>query len=143
MGADGRWNAAYAPRIRSTLLLLPRGKIEQLREPAGSGIGWIPSFSRVDRSAEYDPRWPNWWRWHRDRMTAIRRMLRALDEYSIVGVETNLAFFIEILNDAQFREGRFGYAFRCRFFSAEEWLPLEPSQEMELVAALAGRGAFG
>ena len=113
------------------------GKIEQLREPAGSGIrldsGVYPGWTVP---LEYDPLLAKLVAWAPDRMTAIRRMLRALDEYSIVGVETNLAFFIEILNDAQFREGRLDTRFVADFFSRRV-VALEPSQEMELVAALA------
>ena len=59
-------------------------------------------------------------------------MLRALSEYSIVGVETNLGFFREILRDAEFREGRFEHADSSRIFSNEENPRRTPTHELEL-----------
>jgi acetyl-CoA carboxylase biotin carboxylase subunit len=113
------------------------GKIEQLREPAGPGIrldsGIYPGWAVP---LEYDPLLAKLVAWAPDRMTAIRRMLRALNEYSIVGVETNLAFFVEILNDAQFREGRLDTRFIADYFGRRKAAP-EPGPELELVAALA------
>jgi acetyl/propionyl-CoA carboxylase alpha subunit len=51
-------------------------------------------------------------------------------------VETNLAFFREILSDAEFREGRLNTRFIADYFSRREPVA-EPGQELELVAALA------
>jgi len=113
------------------------GKIVQLREPAGPGIrldsGVYPGWTVP---LDYDPLLAKLITWAPDRMGAIRRMLRALNEYSIVGVETNLAFFREILSDAEFREGRLNTRFIADYFSRREPVA-EPGQELELVAALA------
>jgi acetyl-CoA carboxylase biotin carboxylase subunit len=113
------------------------GKILQLREPAGPGVrldsgvyaGWTVPL-------EYDPLLAKLVVWAPDRLGAIRRMLRALEEYSIVGVETNLEFFREILNDAQFRDGDLDTGFIADFFARRKPAP-EPSPELELVVALA------
>ena len=43
----------------------------------------------------------------RDRKTAIRKMIRALDEMEIEGVETNLEFQYDILHQKDFQEGNF------------------------------------
>ena len=45
--------------------------------------------------------------WAPDRSGAIERMLRALDECVIDGVETNLDFHRNILRTQSFREGSF------------------------------------
>ena len=113
------------------------GKIVQLREPAGPGIrldsGIYPGWTVP---LDYDPLLAKLIAWAPDRMGAIRRMLRALDEYSIVGVETNLAFFRELLNDTEFREGRLNTGFIADYFKRREPAE-EPGEELELVAALA------
>ena len=113
------------------------GKILQLREPAGPGIrldsGVYPGWTVP---LEYDPLLAKLVVWAPDRIGAIRRMLRALSEYSIVGVETNLQFFREILNDAQFRNGDLDTRFVADFFGRRKPAPA-PTQELELVAALA------
>ena len=79
------------------------GKIVQLREPSGPGIrldsGVYPGWTVP---IEYDPLLAKLVAWAPDRMTAIQRMLRALEEYAIVGVETNLGLFREILRMRSF-----------------------------------------
>jgi acetyl-CoA carboxylase, biotin carboxylase subunit len=93
------------------------GKIVQLREPSGPGIrldsGVYPGWTVP---IDYDPLLAKLVAWGPDRLTAIRRLLRALEEYAIVGVETNLAFFREILRDVEFREGRLNTGFVADFF---------------------------
>jgi acetyl-CoA carboxylase, biotin carboxylase subunit len=113
------------------------GKIAQLREPSGPGIrldsGVYPGWTVP---IDYDPLLAKLVAWAPDRLTAIRRMLRALEEYAIVGVETNLAFFREILHDVEFREGRLNTGFVAEFFKRRPEAPaIIP--ETELVAALA------
>jgi acetyl-CoA carboxylase, biotin carboxylase subunit len=118
------------------------GKIVQLREPAGPGIrldsGVYPGWTVP---LDYDPLLAKLVAWAPDRPTAIRRMLRALSEYSIVGVETNVAFFREILKDAEFREGRLNTGFVADYFNRREARP-EPGREAAMVAALAAAFHF-
>jgi len=45
--------------------------------------------------------------WGKDREEAIKRMLRALDEYNIEGVKTTIPFQKKVLNNAFFRKGEF------------------------------------
>jgi acetyl-CoA carboxylase, biotin carboxylase subunit len=113
------------------------GKIAQLREPSGPGIrldsGVYPGWTVP---IEYDPLLAKLVAWAPDRLTAIRRLLRALEEYAIVGVETNLAFFREILQDAEFREGRLNTGFVADFFK-RRLAGGSACPTLELVAALA------
>ncbi len=113
------------------------GKIVQLREPSGPGIrldsGVYPGWTVP---IEYDPLLAKLVAWAPDRLTAIQRMLRALEEYAIVGVETNLGLFREILRDAEFREGRLNTGFVAEFFKRRPQTPAIES-DIELVAALA------
>jgi len=81
------------------------GKITRLITPAGPGVredsgvyeGWqVP--------LEYDPLLSKLIVWARTRKQAIARMERALDEYFIGGIKTNLALFRRILRDPGFRK---------------------------------------
>ncbi|HEV2690426.1 MAG TPA: acetyl-CoA carboxylase biotin carboxylase subunit [Bryobacteraceae bacterium] len=113
------------------------GKIAQLREPGGPGIrvdsgvyaGWTVPL-------DYDPLLAKLIAWAPDRQEAIQRLLRALREYSIVGVETNLAFFREILEDPRFRAGDLHTGFIAELFARRKPKP-KPAADLELAAALA------
>jgi acetyl-CoA carboxylase biotin carboxylase subunit len=113
------------------------GRIAQLREPAGPGIrldsgvypGWIVPI-------DYDPLLAKLVAYSPDREAAIRRMLRALDEYAVIGIETNLAFFREILNDAEFRAGHLDTGFIDEYMRRRKTKAV-PEREMEIVAAIA------
>jgi len=100
------------------------GKITRLIQPAGPGIredsavyeGWnVP--------LEYDPMLSKLIAYAQTREAAIDRMLRALDEYFVGGIKTNLGLFQRILKDADFRAARIhtGYL--------EQLLALEPHSD--------------
>ena len=118
------------------------GKIVQLREPSGPGIrldsgvyaGWTVPL-------EYDPLLAKLVAWGSDREAAVRRMLRALHEYTITGIETNLAFFREILVDPQFREGRLHTNFVADYLARRK--PRPHPAELEIAAALAAAAYAG
>jgi acetyl-CoA carboxylase, biotin carboxylase subunit len=82
------------------------GKITQLAEPSGPGV-------RVDSGIyqgwnvplEYDPMLSKLIVWADTRDHAIARMLRALGEYHIGGIRSNISLFRTILNDPAFRAG--------------------------------------
>ncbi len=84
------------------------GKILARRVPAGPGIrlddgvypGWVVP-------ADYDPLLGKLITWGSDREEAISRMRRALDEYSISGIRTNIALFRRILADPEFTRAEF------------------------------------
>ena len=82
------------------------GRIEHLQTPAGPGV-------RLDSGAypgwtvpiDYDPLLAKLAVWGENRDIAIARMLRALGEYSVTGIVTNLSFFRELLRDEEFARG--------------------------------------
>lgn len=84
------------------------GRIAVFRTPSGPGIrddggvyeGWTVPI-------EYDPLISKLVAWGATRQEAIDRMCRALREYRIEGIKTNISFFIEILNNSEFRKGEF------------------------------------
>jgi len=113
------------------------GLIEQLAEPGGPGV-------RVDSGVyagwsvplDYDPMLAKLIVWHETRDLAIARMLRALDEYHIGGIESNLALFRTVLNDAAFRAGEMDTGYLDRLLRDR---PIREEAPMELapIAALA------
>jgi acetyl-CoA carboxylase biotin carboxylase subunit len=113
------------------------GKIAQLREPMGPGIrvdsGVYPGWTVP---LDYDPLLAKLIAWAPAREDAINRLERAIHEYSVVGVQTNLAFFREILIDAHFRSGDLHTGFIPELFARRK--PAEaPPAELEIAAALA------
>ena len=97
------------------------GRITALETPAGSGVrddsgvyaGWtVP--------VEYDPLISKLVTWGATRTEAIDRMRRALDEYYIGGIKTNLALFKTILRFPDFLEGHLDTELIDRLLAWEE-----------------------
>src|SRR5437870_6455810 len=97
------------------------GKITMLRTPSGPGIrddggvyaGWTVPI-------DYDPLLSKLVAWGATRDEAIRRMQRALREYHIEGIQTNISFFLAILNDPDFRKGSFDTGFIDRWLQVRK-----------------------
>lgn len=82
------------------------GTVQRLSTPAGPGIrddsgiyqgGEIPVY--------YDPLISKLTTYGPDRETAIRRMCRALSEYIVAGIKTNIGFHRKVLNHPEFVSG--------------------------------------
>jgi acetyl-CoA carboxylase biotin carboxylase subunit len=94
------------------------GKITLLLEPSGPGIrrdsgmyeGWnVPM--------DYDPLLAKLIGYGTDREQAIMRLQRALDEYFVAGIKTNISLFQRILRDADFQEGKLDTAYLDRLLA--------------------------
>jgi acetyl-CoA carboxylase, biotin carboxylase subunit len=93
------------------------GKIVRLRTPSGPGVrddsgvyeGWTVPI-------DYDPMISKLVTWGSNRDEAIDRMRRALQEYHVEGIKSNVAFFLEILKSPDFRKAEFDTGF------IERWL---------------------
>jgi len=83
------------------------GRITDLAEPSGPGIrldsGIYPGWNVP---LEYDPLLAKLIAYGEDRSQAIARLKRALREYFIAGVKTNLGLFRRILGDESFVAGQ-------------------------------------
>ena len=115
------------------------GTIQVLRTPSGPGVrddsgvyeGWTVPI-------DYDPLISKLIAWAPTRDEAIDRMQRALREYRVEGIQTNLNFFREVLNDADFRNGQFDTGF------IEQWLkrrapattPSQAKHDLAVIAAI-------
>jgi len=137
---DVQWRGAaiecrvYAEDPEQQFMPSP-GRIVHLKEPSGPGI-------RVDSGVytgwnvplEYDPLLAKLCVWASTREQAINRLARALSEYTLTGVRTNLTLFREICADPVFREGRLSTAFLDQFFERRE--SAAPDLYAEAAAAL-------
>ena len=110
------------------------GSILHLSEPSGPGIRLDSGiFEGWNVPLEYDPLLAKLAAWGPTRDAAIRRLDRALAEYVLTGVRNNIAFFREVLADAEFREGRLSTSFLDRFFKRRK----KPEDDPEAEAAAA------
>ena len=112
------------------------GKITALRVPSGPGIRLDSGvYSGCPVPIDYDPLLAKLAVWAETREQAIARMLRALDEFSITGIKTNIAFFRRILRDPQFQAGNLHTGFIGEYFSRQTE-PAAAGSSQEDVAAL-------
>jgi acetyl-CoA carboxylase, biotin carboxylase subunit len=109
------------------------GRITHLRVPDGP---YVRNDSGCYEGAEipvhYDPMISKLVVWGEDRARAIARMRRALDEYQVRGIETNLAFHRRCFRQAAFIAGDYDTGFIGR--NAAELAPR--ADEAELTAAI-------
>jgi acetyl-CoA carboxylase biotin carboxylase subunit len=94
------------------------GCIDYVAEPSGPGVRVDSAlFSGVELPYHYDPMVAKLITWGRSREEAIQRMRRALREFVIVGVETNIPFHLQMLEDGRFLAGDISTAFLEKEFS--------------------------
>jgi acetyl-CoA carboxylase biotin carboxylase subunit len=114
------------------------GLITRLQNPSGPGVrcesgvyeGWtVPT--------EYDPLLSKLVVWGTDRDEAIARMRRALGEYEVFGIRTNLPFFRQILEHPDFIAGRCDTGFVDRVFTGYAWPEDESPREEQTAVMLA------
>jgi acetyl-CoA carboxylase biotin carboxylase subunit len=88
------------------------GKIFDCKVPSGPGVRLDSGFdSGSEISIHYDPLISKLVAWGSDRKSAKQRMLRALKEYKIAGVITNIDFLSDILRHRVFDDGTFDINF--------------------------------
>ena len=110
------------------------------RVPGGPGVrhddgGATPG---LDVPIFYDPLIAKLSAWGGDRDHAILRMARALDEYEVRGIKTSVPFFRWLLDDEDFRLGRFDTTFLDRELARRNGRPfVTVPEEAEHVALLA------
>jgi acetyl-CoA carboxylase biotin carboxylase subunit len=114
------------------------GKITLLQSPAGPGIrvdsgmyeGWTVPM-------DYDPLLAKLIGCGMDREQAIGRLTRALDEYFVGGIKTNLSLFRRILGDSDFRAGKLDTGFLDRLLKRKQDSPVDETAD-EVAAIAAG-----
>jgi acetyl-CoA carboxylase, biotin carboxylase subunit len=111
------------------------GKIVRLVTPAGPGIrddgGAYPG---AEVSSYYDPLISKLCVWAPTRERAIARMRRALGEYIVTGIRTNLAFHEKLFQHPDFVRGRYDTGFIERHADALLGYPRVPDEGRDAVA---------
>lgn len=88
------------------------GKIIELIEPGGIGVRVDSGiYEGFDIPIYYDPLIAKLLAWAPTRPTAIKRMTRALSEYTIRGVETSIPFHLLVMGHPKFLEGDYDTTF--------------------------------
>lgn len=113
------------------------GKITKLRSPQGFGV-------REDRGVDegneisvyYDPMISKLITWADTRDEAIQKMTRALKEYHLAGVQTNIQACSWIINHPKFLEGNFDTHFIKEYFTPDK-LHTGNKQILEAIAVAA------
>ena len=88
------------------------GKILQYKEPNGIGVRVESGFSvGSEISIHYDPMIAKLICWDKNKNMAINRMKRALAEYQIAGITTNINFLTYIVSKKEFISGDYDINF--------------------------------
>jgi acetyl/propionyl-CoA carboxylase alpha subunit len=112
------------------------GKLQVYQLPQGNGVRVDGGFEEgMDIPIYYDPMISKLIVHAASRDEAIEKMLRAIDDYQIAGIETTLSFCRFALNHEAFRSGNFDTNFVKHHFKPE-FLLQETDQEENEVAAL-------
>ncbi len=115
------------------------GKITLLLAPSGPGIrrdsgiyeGWTVPI-------EYDPLLAKLIGYGSDRAQATSRLVRALNEYFVGGIKTNISLFRRILNDEEFHEGRLDTGYLDRLLARPAAHQPIDAKNAEVAAIAAG-----
>jgi acetyl-CoA carboxylase biotin carboxylase subunit len=109
------------------------GTITHLRVPDGPYVrNDAGCYEGAEIPVHYDPMISKLVVWGDDRAHALARMRRALDEYQVRGIETNLAFHRRCVRQAAFAAGDYDTGFIAR--NARELTP--SAGEAEIAAAV-------
>jgi acetyl-CoA carboxylase biotin carboxylase subunit len=113
------------------------GTVTLLNRPAGPGIrldsGIYPGWTVP---IDYDPLLAKLAVWAGSREEAVRRTLRALDEYDVEGIQTTIGFYRQVLADEAYRRGELHTGFIDEFLERNGKPQPGSDAEVEAVAAL-------
>ncbi|HEY9488842.1 MAG TPA: acetyl-CoA carboxylase biotin carboxylase subunit [Chryseosolibacter sp.] len=112
------------------------GKLKTYRRPQGHGVRVDDGFEQgMEIPFYYDPMIAKLICHGEDRSEAIGKMIRAIEEYEITGLETTLGFCDFVMKHEAFRSGNFDTNFVEKHFNPS--LLKRPAKENEaLIAAL-------
>jgi acetyl-CoA carboxylase biotin carboxylase subunit len=143
---DIRWSGSaiecrvYAEDPDNNFLPSP-GQITHYTEPGGPGVrvdggvyaGWTVPL-------EYDPLLAKLCVWSDTRDSAIERMWRALAEYRVLGITTNLRMFSRLMADRAWRAGELHTGLLDEFQKRQTPQPPEPHARIAAMLAATHTG---
>ncbi|MBI3511870.1 MAG: acetyl-CoA carboxylase biotin carboxylase subunit [Bacteroidetes bacterium] len=113
------------------------GKLVTYRRPQGNGVRVDDGFEEgMNIPIYYDPMIAKLITWGKDREEAIQRMIRAIDEFQITGVETTLLFCRFVLEHKAFTSGDFDTSFITKYFTPDQ-LKVTNNEEEEIATIVA------
>jgi acetyl-CoA carboxylase, biotin carboxylase subunit len=121
------------------------GRVSFVRSPGGFGVRVDSGvYGGFEITPHYDPMISKLSVWATSRERAIGRMDRALSEYVVNGVTTNVTFLRRIMQHAAFKEGRTDTGFIDRHMAGgKRPAPEERFVEVALIAAAVRQYEYG
>jgi acetyl-CoA carboxylase biotin carboxylase subunit len=117
------------------------GNLKTYKRPQGSGVRVDDGFEEgMDIPIYYDPMIAKLITYSATRTQAIDRMIRAIEEYDITGVQTTLGFCKYVMQHPAFRSGDFDTHFVKNHFTPENLSNFKPDEEM--IATILSAMAF-
>jgi acetyl-CoA carboxylase biotin carboxylase subunit len=114
------------------------GKLTTYKRPQGPGVRVDDGFEEgMEIPIYYDPMIAKLVTYGQTREEAIDRMIRAIGEYQITGIETTLAFGQFVMQHPAFRSGNFDTNFIEQYFRPELLDAPAPEEEQQIAAVLA------
>jgi acetyl-CoA/propionyl-CoA carboxylase biotin carboxyl carrier protein len=108
------------------------GEVLEIHWPHWPGVRVDSGIQRGQQvGVHYDPMLAKVIAWGETRERARARLVAALEESAVLGLVTNQAFLIQLLQSDAFRTGD------TFTHTVEEWAPTRPAQELEPAALLA------
>lgn len=112
------------------------GTLQTYQTPKGYGVRVDDGFEKgMEIPIYYDPMIAKLITYGKDRSEAIERMIRAIEEYDITGIQTTLNFGKFVMQHPAFVSGKFDTHFVSKYFKPES-LKNEDEQEA-MIAAIA------
>lgn len=112
------------------------GNLKTYIRPQGTGVRVDDGFEEgMDIPIYYDPMIAKLVTFANNRQAAIDRMVRAIDEYKIIGLETTMGFCKYVMQHELFIDGSFDTNFVANHFSPEN-LDAKPNEDIKNIAAL-------
>lgn len=109
------------------------GRLQTYQRPGGIGVRVDDGFEEgMEVPIYYDPMISKLITYGKDREEAIERMVRAIEDYQVAGVETTLSFGKYVMQHPAFISGDFDTHFVKNHFDPEK---LDESNELEAEAA--------
>jgi len=115
------------------------GILQTYKTPKGNGVRVDDGFEQgMEIPIYYDPMIAKLITFGKDREEAIERMVRAIEEYEITGIQTTLGFGKFVMQHKAFQTGKFDTHFVGKYFNAES-LKAENEDEAMIAAIIASK----
>jgi len=113
------------------------GQVASLRQPGGPWVR-IDSclYPGYEVPVHYDPMLAKLVVWGRDRAAAINRMKRALREFTLTGIRTNIPFYVQVMRHGPFIDGDYDTGYVDRHLGDDLNLDAGHHVEEAIIAAV-------